>query len=179
MELGANLRPLWQSAEISAGWTLIVNLSSVGIRGPVPAVAVPVPAPPIEAPTWHVRLRPCGHRVATNSGHRAATPLPSEGRGRGGVPQRGGPQRGVCKEEAIRKMEPAWEKVQGLKFELLQKSYDLLNGGRKLVPYYSLTKTECLYIATKFNDEAWSQPDGTPLPSKGNFWSSERQRVGA
>ena len=56
--------------------------------------------------------------------------------------------------QAIRKMEPAWEKVQGLKFQLLQKTYDLPNGGKKMMPYYSLTKTECLYIATKFNDEA-------------------------
>ena len=56
--------------------------------------------------------------------------------------------------QAIRNMEPAWEKVQGLKFQLLQKTYDLPNGGKKMVPYYSLTKTECLYIATKFNDEA-------------------------
>ena len=56
--------------------------------------------------------------------------------------------------QAIRNMEPAWEKVQGLKFQLLQKTYDLPNGGKKLMPYYSLTKTECLYIATKFNDEA-------------------------
>ena len=56
--------------------------------------------------------------------------------------------------KAIRKMEPAWEKVQGGKFSLLQKTYQLPNGGTKLQPYYSLTKTECLYIATKFNDEA-------------------------
>ena len=56
--------------------------------------------------------------------------------------------------QAIRNMEPAWVKVQGLKFQLLQKTYDLPNGGKKMVPYYSLTKTECLYIATKFNDEA-------------------------
>ena len=55
---------------------------------------------------------------------------------------------------AIRNMEPAWEKVQGRKFALLQKVYNLPNGGTKLTPYYSLTKTECLYIATKFNDEA-------------------------
>ena len=54
----------------------------------------------------------------------------------------------------IRNMEPAWEKVQGTKFGLLQKTYQLPNGGTKLQPYYSLTKTECLYIATKFNDEA-------------------------
>ena len=55
---------------------------------------------------------------------------------------------------AIRNMEPAWEKVQGRKFALLQKTYHLPNGGTKMQPYYSLTKTECLYIATKFNDEA-------------------------
>ena len=56
--------------------------------------------------------------------------------------------------QAIRNMEPAWEKVQGLKFQLLQKTYNLPNGGKKLMPYYQLTKTETLYIATKFNDEA-------------------------
>ena len=48
-------------------------------------------------------------------------------------------------------MEPAWVKVQGLKFQLLQKIYNLPNGGTKLTPYYALTKTECLYIAKKFN----------------------------
>jgi phage antirepressor YoqD-like protein len=51
-------------------------------------------------------------------------------------------------------MEPAWEKVQGCKFALLSRIYNLPNGGTKEVPYYQLTKTECLYIATKFNDEA-------------------------
>ena len=56
--------------------------------------------------------------------------------------------------KAIRNMEPAWVKVQGRKFALLQKTYNLPNGGTKMTPYYSLTKTECLYIATKFNDEA-------------------------
>ena len=56
--------------------------------------------------------------------------------------------------QAIRNMESAWEKVRGLKFQLLQKTYQLPNGGTKMTPYYSLTKTECLYIATKFNDEA-------------------------
>ena len=54
----------------------------------------------------------------------------------------------------IRNMEPAWEKVQGLKFELSSRTYQLPNGGTKEVPCYVLTKTECLYIATKFNDEA-------------------------
>ena len=54
----------------------------------------------------------------------------------------------------IRNMEPAWEKVTGLKFELCEKYYPMANGVMKKQPYYSLTKTECLYIATKFNDEA-------------------------
>ena len=56
--------------------------------------------------------------------------------------------------QAIRKMEPAWEKVQGLKFQLSSRIYHLPNGGTKEVPCYLLTKTESLYIATKFNDEA-------------------------
>ena len=64
----------------------------------------------------------------------------------------GKPHNDVMK--AIRKMEPTWEKVQGGKFSLLQKVYDLPNGGKKMTPYYSLTKTETLFIATKFNDEA-------------------------
>ena len=55
--------------------------------------------------------------------------------------------------KAIRNMESAWVNVQGRKFALLQKIYNLPNGGTKLTPYYLLTKTECLYIATKFNDE--------------------------
>ena len=56
--------------------------------------------------------------------------------------------------QAIRNMEPAWEKVTGLKFQRCEKSYLLANGVMKKQPFYQLTKTECLYIATKFNDEA-------------------------
>lgn len=56
--------------------------------------------------------------------------------------------------QAIRNMEPAWEKVQGLKFQLMQMQTETNNGGYKMTPYYQLTKEECLYIATKFNDEA-------------------------
>ena len=52
--------------------------------------------------------------------------------------------------QAIRNMEPAWVKVNGLKFQLVE--YRDQKG--ELRPCYSLTKTECLYIATKFNDEA-------------------------
>lgn len=55
---------------------------------------------------------------------------------------------------SIRNMEPAWEKVQERKFALMQKEVETNNGGHKMRPYYSLTKEECLYIATKFNDEA-------------------------
>jgi len=35
-------------------------------------------------------------------------------------------------------MEPAWEKVTGLKFQLCEKSYLLANGGTKMTPYYQL-----------------------------------------
>ena len=49
-----------------------------------------------------------------------------------------------------RNMEPAWEKVNGLKFQLVE--YQDKKGESR--PCYQLTNTECLYIATKFNDEA-------------------------
>ena len=52
--------------------------------------------------------------------------------------------------KAIRKMEPAWIKVNGGNFSLVE--YTDAKGEKR--PCYSLTKTECLYIATKFNDEA-------------------------
>ena len=52
--------------------------------------------------------------------------------------------------EAIRKMEPAWAKIAESNFRL--GSYKDANG--QFRPCYMLTKTECLYIATKFNDEA-------------------------
>ena len=64
----------------------------------------------------------------------------------------GKPHNDVLK--AIRKMEEAWTKVQGGNFSLSSRTYELPNGGSKTVPCYELTKTECLYIATKFNDEA-------------------------
>lgn len=51
---------------------------------------------------------------------------------------------------AIRNMEPAWEKVSERKFALAE--YQDEQG--KPRPCYSLNKEECLYIATKFNDEA-------------------------
>ena len=52
--------------------------------------------------------------------------------------------------EAIRKMDPKWESVAGSNFRL--GSYEDANGQNR--PSYLLTKTECLFIATKFNDEA-------------------------
>ena len=52
--------------------------------------------------------------------------------------------------EAIRNMEPAWEKVNGRKFPLVE--YRDAKG--EMRPMYQLNKTECLYVATKFNDEA-------------------------
>ena len=51
---------------------------------------------------------------------------------------------------AIRKMEPAWQKVNQSNFRLIE--YTDSRG--RLMPCYQLTKTETLYIATKFNDEA-------------------------
>lgn len=56
--------------------------------------------------------------------------------------------------EAIRNMEPAWEKVCQRKFPLTSRIVPQPNGGERKVPCYELNKRECLYIATKFNDEA-------------------------
>lgn len=52
--------------------------------------------------------------------------------------------------EAIRNMEGAWAKVAQRKFPL--GSYKDANNQSR--PCYILNKTECLYVATKFNDEA-------------------------
>ena len=60
----------------------------------------------------------------------------------------GKPHNDVLK--AIRNMEPAWKKVNGGNFSLVE--YKDAKG--EMRPCYELTKTECLYIATKFNDEA-------------------------
>lgn len=50
----------------------------------------------------------------------------------------------------IRNMEDAWVKVNRLKFELI----DYTDSRGRKQPMYSLTKLECLYIATKYEDEA-------------------------
>ena len=52
--------------------------------------------------------------------------------------------------KAIRKMEPAWSKINEGNFSLV--NYQDKKGETR--PCYSLNKEECLYIATKFNDEA-------------------------
>ena len=55
---------------------------------------------------------------------------------------------------AIRNMEPAWENICGRKFALTSREVNQPNGGTRETSCYSLNKEECLYIATKFNDEA-------------------------
>lgn len=76
--------------------------------------------------------------------------------------------------EAIRKMEPAWVKVHGSKFRLMFREVAIGNGAVRRDPCYQLTKTECLYIATKFNDEAraklvirWQQLEQERLVQQG------------
>jgi len=64
----------------------------------------------------------------------------------------GKPHNDVMK--AIRAMEPGWEKVSQGKFSLSSRKVEQPNGGVREYPCYELTKTECLYVATKFNDEA-------------------------
>ena len=56
--------------------------------------------------------------------------------------------------KAIRNMESAWEKECGRKFALTSEKLSMPQGGVRLIPVFSLTKTESLYVATKFNDEA-------------------------
>lgn len=56
--------------------------------------------------------------------------------------------------KAIREMEPAWEKECGHKFVLTSEMIQMPQGGVRMTPVFSLTKTESLFVATKFNDEA-------------------------
>lgn len=84
--------------------------------------------------------------------------------------------------KAIRKMEPAWQKEAASKFALC--SY--LDKNNRERPMYRLTKTECLFVATKFNDVAraklvlrWEQLEkerleqqSQPQPSMVNVQSS-------
>ena len=82
---------------------------------------------------------------------------------------------------AIREMEPAWEKECGLKFELTSERVKMPQGGVRLIPVFQLTKTESLYVATKFNDEArarlvlrWEQLE-REARMKASVWRSEQK----
>ena len=73
--------------------------------------------------------------------------------------------------KAIRNMEPAWEMERGRKFALTQIREAIPNGGYRYRPAFVLSKTECLYVATKFNDQArarlvlrWRQLEEEGLP---------------
>ena len=77
---------------------------------------------------------------------------------------------------AIRKMEPAWQKVNQSNFRLIE--YTDSRG--RLMPCYQLTKTETLYIATKFNDEArarlvlrWEELELERLDFGTDSWTSQ------
>ena len=59
--------------------------------------------------------------------------------------------------KAIRVMEPAWERTTGKNFLLVNYQQVTGNGTIREFPEYQLTKTECLYIATKFKDETRAQ----------------------
>ena len=87
---------------------------------------------------------------------------------------------------AIRNMEPAWEKVNGSRFGLV----DYRDAKGELRPCYSLTKTETLYIATKFNDEAraklvlrWEElersltPDPSPVGEGSRYCLPEPKEI--
>ena len=82
--------------------------------------------------------------------------------------------------EAIRKMEPAWQNVCGSNFRLTSRTIVQPNGGKREVPCYSLSKSECLFIATKFNDEAraklvlrWEELERERLNLGTDSWTSQ------
>jgi len=64
----------------------------------------------------------------------------------------GKPHNDVLK--AIRKMEPAWVQEHQGNFSQMQIQEALPNGGYRMRPCFVLTKTESLFVATKFNDVA-------------------------
>ena len=87
--------------------------------------------------------------------------------------------------KAIRKMEKAWEQECGGNFSLTSEKVDMPQGGVRLIPVFSLTKTECLYVATKFNDAArarlvlrWQQLErATALNDKGKMINDNGQKL--
>ncbi|MDO4763869.1 MAG: Rha family transcriptional regulator [Flavobacteriaceae bacterium] len=56
--------------------------------------------------------------------------------------------------KAIREMEKAWERTTGKNFPIVNYQQITGNGTIREFPEYQLNKMECLYIATKFNNEA-------------------------
>ncbi len=78
--------------------------------------------------------------------------------------------------QSIRNMEDAWTKVNGLKFQLVE--YMDAKGEKRAE--YQLSKKECLYIATKFNDEArailinrWEELENiNAFPVPGNMYEA-------
>ena len=64
----------------------------------------------------------------------------------------GKPHNDVLK--AIRKMESAWVQEHQGNFSQMQIQEALPNGGYRMRPCFLLTKTESLFVATKFNDVA-------------------------
>jgi phage regulator Rha-like protein len=92
--------------------------------------------------------------------------------------------------KAIRNMEPAWEQERRRKFALMQIREEIPNGGYRLRPEFVLSKTECLYVATKFNDVArarlvlrWEQLEHERIANPGTHDSrianSSEQRMPA
>ena len=87
----------------------------------------------------------------------------------------------------IRNMEQAWEKECGAKFGRSSEKVNMPQGGVRLIPVYQLTKTESLYVATKFNDTArarlvlrWEQLEKkslTPHPSPNGEGSNYSQKL--
>jgi len=74
----------------------------------------------------------------------------------------------------IRNMEPAWEKLHQLKFEQMQIREKLPNNGYRFRRVYALTKLECLYIATKYDDVSraklvlrWEELERTNVRTQG------------
>ena len=87
--------------------------------------------------------------------------------------------------KAIRKMEKAWEQECGGNFSLTSEKVNMPQGGVRLIPVFSLTKTECLYVATKFNDAArarlvlrWEQLErANALNDKGKMINDKGQSL--
>ena len=89
--------------------------------------------------------------------------------------------------EAIRKMEPAWERICGRKFPLTSAQVQQPNGGYRSIPMYVLNYKECMYVAAKFNDETraklvkrWDELEtGNAVPMSAHRQNAEVPRTPA